>query len=148
MGLKFEKKEFIYDIDIKERPLLFIDLNSQGIVDLDSTLRRFRTEFPGAYTAYMMACMDGSAFIGETFTTQEHGYDLLLAVTVHSRIGQYKDDIMEVSETYKEIVQSLEKSYKDRVIISGHLSKYMGNGIMNIYNVIKNSQLNWVVYKE
>lgn len=148
MALNFEKKEFIYDVVAADKPLLFIDANSQGIVELDSTLKRWSIEFPGTYKAFLGACMDGSAFIGETFKTNENDIEMLIALTTHARIGKYKDQLDDIVQVYQELIPELEKAYSDRIIISGHLSKYLGNGIMTLYSMIKNSKLNWNIYKE
>lgn len=142
--ISYERKEMVLDCH-KDR-IIVIDINSQGILELETVHKRLVSEFPKAAELIRLACIQGKASVGMTLTYEERGYKFLFIVTRKARVGRTKC----VPETVNHFTEKLLLKCKffGNKFVSGILNRDISSSWPTMANIVKKMDVDWVVYVE
>lgn len=146
--IKYFQQEMIYDCMKGDNAIMFLDVNAQGILELDPVGRRLLSEFPDVALQYRAACAQGLFLPGSIRYYESNGYEIILGCTTVYRIGKaLKDDDESIQKATEQIIDKLGKEYTMRKFVSGiinrHSTKWADTSVL-----IASSGLDWSIYRE
>lgn len=146
--IKYLQNEMIYDCKKQDNAVLFIDVNAQGILELDVVGKRLLSEFPNIALMYRAGCVQGLFTPGVIRYYEDNGFEFVLGCTMAYRAGKLlRDDPDAVLKATTDIIKRLGSEYKDRSFVSGILNRHLPIwGETSIR--IASSGLDWSIYRE
>lgn len=137
--------EMLYDVP--HDSIMVFDVDTQGLMNLSTTLQSFVVEFPISYATYLNKCRDGSITAGTMIALEERGKKIALLVTHDQRVGQFKDMPNNYITYSKLAIDELANTYPDVPIASTILMRHTSIWTASLVPYINSLGLNWTVYK-
>lgn len=132
--------------DLPRSNTIVIDINAQGIMDIDPFHQRFKKEFPETMAMLAPRFMSGDLQPGTVIKNQENGYRVLCVVTRYARIGGLKDDEETVIRNSLGALEHVQRICGKDPIASNIMNKDIKTAWSTMHEVIKSTSLNWMVY--
>ena len=142
----FVKKEMILD-NKPEDGIMVINVNAQGILEMDRIGRRLVNEFPEIELQYRAACHQGTLGLGQMRFFEVDRYRILLICTAHHIVGSIKDYPEVIEHTTNKIIDAIAEKYKNFKFTSGILNRGIANWA-STHKRIKELELNWQIFIE
>lgn len=135
------ENKVLFEDNLSDRTIV-VDINCQGVLELEQHQRRFCKEFPQTLKLLQVAFLTGTLKPGQVITNMEDGFKLALIVTRYSRVGSLKDSPEAVNLATMKAIESLEH----KKIVSPVLNKDIISSWPIMHNIIKGKDVDWVVY--
>lgn len=146
--IQYHDKLMITDCKRLDNHILFIDVNAQGILELDPVGRRLLQLFPGVALAYRAACVQGLFEPGSMRYMEEDGMEFILGCSTYYRVDNKLADTGEtIQHNTIKMLERLEKEYPMRSFVSGILNRHTQTWDA-IGGKIRSTSLDWNVYRD
>lgn len=143
--LKYDSNKNMFEAMPKSHTIL-IDINAQGIMDIDPVHMKFKNFFPETMELLSPMFMSGKLTPGEIIETEEKGYNILLLVTRYARVGPIKDSSEMVIENTLKILNKIERRMGSKPLISSIINRDIGTAWPRLQNVVRERKnINWLL---
>lgn len=146
MFLKYERKEMLLD-NKPDDGVMVVNVNAQGILEIDKVSRRLAKEFPEIEMQYRAACHQGQMGLGSIRLFESGKHRIMLICTAYNIIGMTKDDEEVIVHTTTKIIDELGKKYSNFKFTSGILNRGIADWT-EVYKALNQSGLKWQVFTE
>lgn len=138
-----EKDEMIYDPP--RTSIMVVDVDCQGLFNLNCVGERVRREFPETFKMYINKCIN-TPVPGRVSVALERGYKLAFLFTTEVCFGKNKTNEDLVLQRTINGIKSLVNKYPDAEFSSGVLNRHT-NTWSDVVKYINNENINWTVHR-
>jgi hypothetical protein len=144
--IKYERQDqYIMTFD-RSQGVIIIDVNCQGIMELNEHQITFKLMFPKTYEDYTKLIIDRDFMPGDVFWFKEDGYDIALIATRDHVVGSEKDVDSDI-KTYTEMaIETLAKTTEIPTMLCPLINKGMFHKHFTSAVHKFGKQLDWYVY--
>jgi len=142
--LRYDKDKTMFE-GMSKDAIIIMDINCQGIMDIDNVHVKFKKMFPETMLMLKPLFISGKMQVGEIIETEEGGYTILLIVTRNARVGKLKDDDEVVVKNTLDIIKDIETRLGKKPVVSSVLNRDIGKAWPAAQMQIINSNLDWTI---